>query len=209
MPVRIRYIGKPLLEQAVDISTMKLKQGMLKKLLAKEIKPNRAIMNLIGEEVIRGFQGGSQVLLDTLRANKQGSISYSRGSSYPYGIKREKSPDGAKYADLSPVTIELKKRKGATYINAILREMGHLVNGLAIRVYAKNDGVQIYFKDQKLNDKSWFHEEGRERHISELTKGRSEVHQLVKIPARPHREIQPAVIQKIGGILRFWIQRYR
>jgi hypothetical protein len=206
MPVRIRYINAPIMERVVQ------KGAGLAAEVQKEFKPNRKVMELIGEEIIAGFKGGQR--LGAIKFGPRGGVtSKGHGSRYPYGIWQQKSPNGKPYEPLKESTIAVKKRDNrpsglppSRTPNTALVDMGALVDGLYYRVYSNNDGVAVEFKNSDLTALSLKHERGFTGYSTDFTK-KDGGGILVTVPPRPHRQIQREVKIKIRNILEAWRDR--
>jgi hypothetical protein len=203
--VKIRAYNKPILDEVTWG-----KRGDLRQALAKKLRPNINVMRFIGSQMVEGFKGGERAT--AMRVNPNGTFTHST-ARYVFGILRGISPNGAPYKDLSKHTVAVKKRQGSLYADQPLRFRNYgnpmaLVNSLTYRIYANKNGVELVFKDQEMNERSMFHEEGRKSTPSPLfTKGNSEKPVMVKVPARPHRDIQPQVADVVRRILLAWADK--
>lgn len=213
MSVRIRYMGKPILEQVIA------RGRSLRSVVEKDLKPNKYVFELIGEELVRGFRGDNRASNIKFPPNgMKPTVTYA--SRYPYGIKQQKSPNGAPYRDLKKSTIALKKRDDrpdglarSTTPEKALLDQHELVNGLTYRVYAHNDGVEAHFISAELADKSLRQERGGNfvsRAFSQNNKGGGESVEKRRIPYSapiPHRGIQNQVRDTITRILKAWANK--
>lgn len=217
MPVKITYLGNPLLAQ------MARGRRTLKSVVEDRYKPNRFLMETIGKEIIAGFQGGRGLHMDGLHFTKDGRPVGQPGKPYPYGIRREKDPSGRPYAELSEVTIKVKRANDSHYTTSILQDRGgsdpeSLINSLEYTVtYSPSKtagvsgGVRVFMA--RNNERSWKMERGSGDGFfwipsGNFKKGETKLRK-VKVPARPHRGVQPAVGIKIRSMLTKWVRRYR
>jgi hypothetical protein len=203
--IKIRAYNKPILDEVVWG-----KRGDFRKALTNKLKPNMNAMRFIGSQMVEGFKGGERAT--ALKVNPNGTFTHS-SARYAFGILRGISPNGAPYKDLSKHTVAIKKRQGSGYAEQPLRFRNYgnpmaLVNSLTYRIYANRNGVELVFKTQEMNERSILQEEGRKRMASPtFTKGNSESPVMVELPARPHREMQPQVVDVVRRILLAWADK--
>jgi len=209
MSVRIRYIGKPILEQVIR------KGRSLRSVVEKEYKPNRWVYELIGEEMVRGFAGDRRATHIKFPTSS-GKPTVSRGDQYPYGIKQQKSPDGSPYRDLMDSTKALKKRDDrpdglprSSWPDQALRDQGFLANGMTYVVGVHGDRVWTQFLSGELAEKSLRQERGG-NFVSKAFGHNKDGSAKRRIPYSapiPHRGIQNAVRDTIIRILRAWAKK--
>jgi hypothetical protein len=198
MSVRIRFIGQPILEQVIR------GKRTLRSAVESELKPSHRLMRLIGEEIIHGFQGKSQIT--NVKFGPRGGIYYTRGTPYPYGIFRQKSPDGRPYKELSKVTVKIKKESGSSFPTKALLDTGAMAHSLQERVYVGDNGVEVHFSSEADADKSLKMERGGNFISKSLANKRGGMRKVF-VPARSHRPIQDAVRIKIQQILQRWAEK--
>jgi hypothetical protein len=142
-----------------------------------------------------------------------------RSQQYPYGIRRERSPDGDPYMSLSTVTIKIKEYNNSPYAHSILRDRGDvnslsLINSLEANVTyfpsktaGVSGGVEVYFA--RNNDASLRLESGG-TFLMETgdIKGGTKMRKAA-VPARPHRGVQDMVGRQIRGLLKAWARHRR
>lgn len=208
----MKYQGKCVIQRAAFGHKTDLKQA-----IKKEVKPNWNVMHFIGKMIVEGFQGGEYPT--TISVDKRGFVRGAGSRDFPYGILRQKSPTGKAYKALAGMTIAYKQKEGVRDPDAALRfrpmsNPDALINQLQIRVYADKDGVEVKFKDPTMNELSKLHEEGRRVYKGHLeipgssekfTRGHTDVPTITKIPSRPHRAIQPRVIEVVNRVLTKWM----
>lgn len=200
MPVRVTYRNQPLLESVIR------GKRSLRSVVDKRYKPNSNLMNVIGNEIIEGFKGGRGLFMEGIRFTESGKVIGNSGKAYPYGIRREKSPDGTPYAEMSPVTLKLKREKGSHYTTSLLQDRGgsdesSLINSLNKTVTYSGSGIKVYFENN--NEASSRLETGG-NFISGDLGNKSHF-----VPARPHRGVQDAVRKNIQSLLKKWMAKNR
>lgn len=181
-------------------------------------RPNYHVMNLIGRQIISGYQGYK--MLTSIKFHPNGLPSMKNyGRLYPYGIFRGKTPRGGHYKELTPQTIDWKRRKGSLYATQPLRlrplgDPNALVNNLVVTVYSNNQNMSVSFRNAETDRISRLHETGAKRYHdpeSGFTKGNkpNAAPRYVRIPARPHRKVQRAVGPVVRRILQAWLRRHK
>lgn len=212
MSVRITYQGRPILEKVIK------GKRKLASVVSDEYAPNKFIMEVIGKEIIAGFQGADGMYMEDVYFTKAGKPIGKKGKQYPYGIRREKSPDGTPYAPLSEVTKKIKRKNESAYTNKILQDRGgtdpdSLINSLRYRVTyndRKTTGVSggVVVEMFQNNDASVRLEEGGDRMIEtgNFKAGETQIRKAY-VPPRPHREVQDMVRKQIQSLLLKWAKR--
>lgn len=184
----------------------------------KAFKPNFHVMNLVGRQIIRGYQGDK--MLTSIKFHPNGlPASQVYGRRYPYGIFQGKTPTGARYKALTKQTIEWKRREGSRYATQPLRmralgDPDALVNNLEVYVHSGNQSLTVQFRNAETERISKLHEKGALKYHdpnSGFTKGSKAdaAPRYVQIPARPHRRVQSAVGPVVRRIMQAWLRRHK
>lgn len=204
MSVRITYKNKPILE-----SVIKGKRS-LRSVVEEKYKPNKFLMEVIGDEIIAGFQGGRGMFMENVTFTKAGKPIGKHGKQYPYGIRREKSPDGTPYEELSDITIKAKRKSGSNFTTSILQEKGgtdqtSLINSLYAYITYSGKGVKVDM-DSTNNPISLRLETGGKMQSSDWKK-KSGGPIDIYLPPRPHRDVQDMVVRQIKSLLNKWAKQ--
>lgn len=207
MPIKVTYIGNPMLRPVIE---GRVSVGNLAR---RNFRPNKKLMSVIGDQLIEGFMGGDRMIAPVINQNGNISASYGR---YSRGIFRGKSPDGTPYEPLKEVTIALKKRTDrpdgkprSRYPDRPLIDTALMVKGLRKSVSSDGLGVRIFFADPETDRISQINEEGRSGAISTSLASKGGAMRRVEIPARPHRDIQPEAATVVRSLLRQWSDRWK
>jgi len=172
-------------------------------------------------------------MLTSVKFGPRGGIkSISTGGSYPYGIRKNKSPNGAGYFKYktgkyhSEATLRLRKLAnegdeeaasdagmepgGHVPDEFVLRYLDRLYDGL--KYYISQAGnVWIRFENKELNARSNKLEKGgrfRSQALSSNSKKQGSGMRTVTLPPRPHRGIQPAYRIVVNRIINAWVRQY-
>lgn len=192
----------------------------LSDVMRRHFYPNTSLMRFIAREMIAGFKGGPSVNVASLSFGPRGGVRQgARAGRYPNGIWQQRSPDGQHYVELADSTKKLKGRDNrpdgkpaSATPNTALVDQREMVDGLTFSVTEST--CKVFYSNPEDNKKSLRQETGGSFDTG-LTKSdgkyknnkpkRTTIH--VKIPARPHRGIQPLVAEKIRAIMVKWFNK--
>lgn len=166
-------------------------------------------MEVIGQEIIAGFQGDRGLYMENLKFTEQGKPVGKWGKPYPYGIRREKSPDGKPYERLAEVTKAYKVKTHSRFPNSVLQDRGgaeesSLINSLSYHVTYGGRGVEVTMDNN--NDISNRLEKGGDVESTDWTNKDGNPIDIY-LPPRPHRGVQDMVRRQIESLLTKWAQK--
>jgi len=165
-------------------------------------------MGLLGNEMISGFKGGESTNLGGLRFDTKGELkSAPGGEQFPYGIWKQKSPDGEHYRDLKEPTVKFKIKGGSPTPRMALLNMHRLVNALYKQVYGTRS-VALFFKGGYAEKSRRLELEGGVNWQSTNLANRRGGFRRVHTDPIPHRDIQAMVREKLRGIITVWVRRF-
>ena len=101
--------------------------------LRQSFYPSPRMMTMVGQELIRSIRGDhSNKIMVRVRNGRLIPYMVANGQ-YPYGLLKEKSPDGTDYIPLEKATKNVRKYEKGISHDRILMETGkHLYSGLKI-----------------------------------------------------------------------------
>jgi hypothetical protein len=208
MGLKITVLGKPIFE-----ATVRGRRGARSE-VEDRLKPNRYVMEVIGEQLVRGFTGRLGKATNVSFKGRRMRPTVKIGSEYPFGIWKGKSPNGAPYVPLKDATINMKKRENrpsgkpaSKTPEKPLIDMGDLASGVDYRITYGGRGVQLVFKDSDITEKSLKMERGGSFRSEDIVYKDSGLGRVIKVPARPHRKVQNAVYRKVVEILDKWAEQ--